>query len=111
LSYGATAWFPPFETLMRLSAEADGMSLGTCMLVLPLYVAEQIALLDAASGRRAIFGASPGWQKDEFEVMGVDLSRRIGRYTEPLISSSGSLPRRTLLFRESTSALPSSHWH
>ena len=86
LSYGATAWFPPFETLMRLSAEADGMSLGTCMLVLPLYhplyVAEQVALLDAASGGRAILGVSPGWQKDEFEVMGLDLSRRIGRYTE-----------------------------
>src|SRR5947207_2987833 len=45
LSYGSTAWFPPFETLMRLAAEADGMSLGTCMLILPLYdplhVAEQ----------------------------------------------------------------------
>ena len=52
LSYGTTAWFPPFETLMRLAAESDGMSLGTCMLILPLYqpfhVAEQVALLYAA---------------------------------------------------------------
>jgi hypothetical protein len=57
-SYGSTAWFPPIETLMRLAAVADGMSLGTCMLVLPLFhpvqVAEQFALLDAASGGRAI---------------------------------------------------------
>src|SRR5215469_7389501 len=86
LSYGSTAWFPPFETLMRLAAEADGMSLGTCMLVLPLYeplhVAEQVALLDAASGGRAILGVAPGWQKDEFQVMGLDYERRIGRYTE-----------------------------
>lgn len=86
LSYGPTVWFPPFETLMRLAADADGMTLGTCMLVLPLYhpihVAEQVALLDAASGGRAILGVSPGWQKDEFEIMGLDLSRRIGRYTE-----------------------------
>jgi alkanesulfonate monooxygenase SsuD/methylene tetrahydromethanopterin reductase-like flavin-dependent oxidoreductase (luciferase family) len=86
LSYGATAWFPPFETLMRLAAEAEGMALGTCMLVLPLYhplaVAEQVALLDAACGGRAILGAAPGWQKDEFEVMGVDHARRIGRFTE-----------------------------
>jgi alkanesulfonate monooxygenase SsuD/methylene tetrahydromethanopterin reductase-like flavin-dependent oxidoreductase (luciferase family) len=56
------------------------------MLVLPLYhplhVAEQFALLDAASGGRAILGVSPGWQREEFEVMGLDLSRRIGRYTE-----------------------------
>ena len=36
LSFGSTAWFPPFETLMRLAAESDGMSLGTCMLILPL---------------------------------------------------------------------------
>jgi len=86
LSYSGTAWFPPFETLMRLAAAADGMSLGTCMLVLPLYhplhVAEQVALLDAASGGRAILGAAPGWQKEEFEIVGVDFSRRIGRYVE-----------------------------
>lgn len=88
LSYGTTAWFPPFETLMRLAAEADGMSLGTCMLVLPLYdprhVAEQVALLDAATGGRAILGVAPGWQKDEFEVMGLDHARRFGRYTEAI---------------------------
>jgi len=86
LSYSSTAWFPPFETLMRLAAEADGMSLGTCMLILPLYeplhVAQQVALLDAASGGRAILGVAPGWQKDEFQVMGLDYDRRIGRYTE-----------------------------
>lgn len=88
LSYGSTAWFPPVEMLMRLSAEAEGMSLGTCMLVLPLYhplvVAEQFALLDAASGGRAIMGVAPGWQKDEFETMGLDHGRRIGRYTESI---------------------------
>lgn len=86
LSYGPTAWFPPFETLMRLAAEAEGMSLGTCMLVLPLYdprvVAEQVALLDAASGGRAILGVAPGWLKDEFQVMGLDHDKRIGRYRE-----------------------------
>ena len=86
LSYASTAWFPPFETLMRLAAEADGMSLGTCMLILPLYdprhVAEQVALVDAASGGRAILGVAPGWQKDEFQVMGLDHGHRIGRYTE-----------------------------
>jgi alkanesulfonate monooxygenase SsuD/methylene tetrahydromethanopterin reductase-like flavin-dependent oxidoreductase (luciferase family) len=86
LSYGATAWFPPFETLMRLAADAEGMALGTCMLVLPLYeplhVAEQVALLDAASGGRAILGVAPGWTKDEFDVMHIEHARRIGRYAE-----------------------------
>jgi alkanesulfonate monooxygenase SsuD/methylene tetrahydromethanopterin reductase-like flavin-dependent oxidoreductase (luciferase family) len=86
MSYGTTAWFPPFETLMRLAAEADGMSLATCMLVLPLYhplhVAEQVALLDAACGGRAILGVAPGWQRDEFEAVGIDFSHRLGRYIE-----------------------------
>ena len=86
LSYGTTAWFPPLETLFYLAAHAEGMSLGTCMLLLPLYdprhVAEQIALLDAACDGRAILGASPGWTRDEFTVMGLDHGRRISRYKE-----------------------------
>ncbi|MGI9410706.1 MAG: LLM class flavin-dependent oxidoreductase [Hyphomicrobiaceae bacterium] len=86
LSYGSTAWFPPFETLMRLAADAEGMALGTCMLVLPLYeplhVAEQVALLDAACDGRAILGVAPGWTKDEFAVMDLDHGRRISRYKE-----------------------------
>jgi alkanesulfonate monooxygenase SsuD/methylene tetrahydromethanopterin reductase-like flavin-dependent oxidoreductase (luciferase family) len=77
LSYGPTAWFPPSETLMRLAAESDGMSLGTCLLILPLYeplhVAEQVALLDAASGGRAILGVAPGWQRNEFPSHGAGL--------------------------------------
>lgn len=86
LSYGSTAWFPPMETLMRLAAEAEGMSLATCMLVLPLYhplhVAEQAALLDAVSGGQLILGVAPGWQEDEFRVMGLDHGRRLSRYIE-----------------------------
>jgi len=86
LSYGSTAWFPPIETLMRLAAEADGMSLATCMLVLPLYhplhVAEQAALLDVVSGGRMILGVAPGWQEDEFRIMGLEHRRRLGRYIE-----------------------------
>ena len=86
LSFGSTAWFPPLETLTRLSAEAKGMSLATCMLVLPLYhplhVVEQASLLDIISGGKLILGVAPGWTKDEFKVMGVDHGRRLGRYIE-----------------------------
>lgn len=86
LSYGSTAWFPPIETLTRLAAEAEGMSLATCMLVLPLYhplhVAEQAALLDIVSGGKLILGVAPGWQEDEFRIMGLEHRRRFGRYIE-----------------------------
>ena len=86
LCYGATVWLPPFETLARLAAEADGMALGTCMLVLPqfhpLHVAQQAALLDVMSGGRLVLGVAPGWQQDEFGVLGVDFRERIGRFVE-----------------------------
>ena len=38
-------------------------------------------IVDATDGR-AILGASPGWTKDEFEVMELDHGRRISRYKE-----------------------------
>ncbi|MDE0408960.1 MAG: LLM class flavin-dependent oxidoreductase [Alphaproteobacteria bacterium] len=86
LSYGDTAWFPPLETLLHLAPEAGDMQLATCMLILPLYhpfqIAEQAALLDAVSGGRFTLGVAPGWQRDEFELMGLDFTRRIGRYLE-----------------------------
>ena len=86
LSYGAAAWFPPFETLARLAVEADGMTIGTCMLVLPqfhpVHVAQQAAFLDVLSGGRLVLGVAPGWQQDEFKVVGVNFRERIGRFTE-----------------------------
>ena len=86
LSFGSTAWFPPLETLIRLAAEGEGMSLATCMLVLPLYhplhVVEQASMLDIISGGKLVLGVAPGWTQDEFKVMGVDHGRRLGRYIE-----------------------------
>lgn len=86
LSFGSTAWFPPLESLMRLSAEAEGMSLATCMLVLPLYhslhVVEQASLLDIVTGGKLILGVAPGWTEDEFKAMEVEHGRRLGRFIE-----------------------------
>jgi len=88
LSYGATAWFPPFETLMRLAADAEGMSLGTCMLVLPLYeplhVAEQVALLDAACGGRAILGVAPGCSRTSSPSWASTMPAASAATTRPL---------------------------
>ena len=86
LNYGSEVWFPALETLMRLAPEAKGMTLSTCMLVLPLYhplhVAAQLALVDAACGGQAILGVSPGWQEDEFRIMGLEHKARISRFVE-----------------------------
>jgi len=86
LSYSTAAWFPPMESLMRLSTAADGMTLSTCMLVLPMYhplhVAQQAALLDIVTGGRFILGVAQGWQEEEFRVLGIDFKERLGRFRE-----------------------------
>jgi len=86
LSYGSAVWLPPFETLAWLAAEASGMTIGTCMLVLPLFhpvhVAQQAAFLDVLSGGRLVLGVAPGWQAAEFRVAGVEHRERISRFVE-----------------------------
>lgn len=86
LSYSDAAWFPPMESLMRLSTVAEGMTLSTCMLVLPMYhplhVAQQAAMLDIVTNGRFILGVSQGWQEEEFRVLGIDFRERLGRFRE-----------------------------
>jgi len=88
LSYGSAAWLPPFPTLARLAPEAAGMSLSTCMLVLPYHHPLQVAIdgafLDVVTGGRFILGASAGWAQDEFALLGIDRRERVGRFAESL---------------------------
>jgi alkanesulfonate monooxygenase SsuD/methylene tetrahydromethanopterin reductase-like flavin-dependent oxidoreductase (luciferase family) len=62
------------------------MTVGTCMLVLPLFnpvhVAEEAGLLDVLCGGRLVLGVAPGWQQDEYRSVGVEYGRRIGRFVE-----------------------------
>ncbi|OSC42534.1 LLM class flavin-dependent oxidoreductase [Mycobacterium decipiens] len=88
LPYGSAAWLPPFQTLVHLAPAATGMSLSTCMLVLPyhhpLQVAVDGAFLDVVSGGRFILGVAAGWAHDEFALLGIDRGERVGRFTESL---------------------------
>ncbi|WP_028478969.1 LLM class flavin-dependent oxidoreductase [Nocardia sp. CNY236] len=88
LNYGSAAWLPPFSTLTHLAPAAGGMSLSTCMLVLPyhhpLHVATEAAFLDVLTGGRFTLGVSAGWANDEFQLMGIDRRERIGRFAESL---------------------------
>jgi alkanesulfonate monooxygenase SsuD/methylene tetrahydromethanopterin reductase-like flavin-dependent oxidoreductase (luciferase family) len=85
-SYGTAVWFPPLATLARLAGDAEGMAIGTCMLVLPLlnpvHVAEEAALLDVLSGGRLVLGVAPGWNEAEYRAAGVEYRTRIGRFVE-----------------------------
>jgi alkanesulfonate monooxygenase SsuD/methylene tetrahydromethanopterin reductase-like flavin-dependent oxidoreductase (luciferase family) len=81
-------YFQPLPTLGRLAAEADGMTLGTGVLLLPLHqpvdFAEQLATLDVISGGRLIVGVGLGYRDAENAAMGTDPRARVGRFVEGL---------------------------
>jgi alkanesulfonate monooxygenase SsuD/methylene tetrahydromethanopterin reductase-like flavin-dependent oxidoreductase (luciferase family) len=81
-------YFQPIPTLARVAAEAEGMRLGTGVLLLPLHqpveVAETLATLDVISGGRFVFGVGLGYRDAENKAMGLDPKQRVGRLVEGL---------------------------
>jgi alkanesulfonate monooxygenase SsuD/methylene tetrahydromethanopterin reductase-like flavin-dependent oxidoreductase (luciferase family) len=81
-------YFQPVPTLARLAAEAEGLTLGTGVLLLPLLhpvdVAEQIATLDVISGGHVVFGAGLGYRDAETRAMGLEPRGRVQRLEEGL---------------------------
>ena len=79
-------YFQPLPTLGRVAAEAEGMTLGTGIVLLPLFqpldVAEQIATLDVITGGRMILGVGLGYRDEENAAFGIDPRTRVGRLTE-----------------------------
>ena len=81
-------YFQPIPTLARIAAEADGMTLGTGVLLLPLHhpveVAEQLATLDVIADGRLVVGVGLGYRDVENRAMGQDPKTRVGRLVEGL---------------------------
>jgi alkanesulfonate monooxygenase SsuD/methylene tetrahydromethanopterin reductase-like flavin-dependent oxidoreductase (luciferase family) len=81
-------YFQPIPTLARVAAEAEGMRLGTGVLLLPLHhpveVAETLATLDVITGGRFVFGVGLGYRDAENQAMGLDPKQRVGRLIEGL---------------------------
>ena len=81
-------YFQPLPTLGRLAAEAEGMALGTGVLLLALHqpvdLAEQLATLDVISGGRLIVGVGLGYRDAENAAFGLDPRQRVGRFVEAL---------------------------
>jgi len=79
-------YFQPLPMLARLAAEAEGMTLGTGIIILPLFqpldVAEQIATLDVICGGRTILGVGLGYRDEENAAFGIDPKTRVGRLEE-----------------------------
>ncbi len=81
-------YFQPLPLLARLLPEAEGMTVGTAVLVLPLHqpvdLAEQLATLDVMSSGRLVVGVGLGYRDAENRAMGHEPRARVGRMEESL---------------------------
>jgi alkanesulfonate monooxygenase SsuD/methylene tetrahydromethanopterin reductase-like flavin-dependent oxidoreductase (luciferase family) len=71
--------FQPVPLLARVAAAADGMTIGTGVLVLtllnPVECAENAASLDAIAGGRFVLGVGLGYRPTENAAFGVERGR------------------------------------
>jgi alkanesulfonate monooxygenase SsuD/methylene tetrahydromethanopterin reductase-like flavin-dependent oxidoreductase (luciferase family) len=78
----------PIPLLARVAAEAEGMGLGTAVLLAPMYppvlLAEELATLDVLCGGRLVVGAGAGYREEEFKALGVPRGERSARLAETI---------------------------
>jgi alkanesulfonate monooxygenase SsuD/methylene tetrahydromethanopterin reductase-like flavin-dependent oxidoreductase (luciferase family) len=86
-------WPSPLTVLAGFATRTSRMTLGTDILVAPLYhpvrLAEDIALLDVISNGRVVIGAAIGYKPDEFALYSIELAKRGARFEEQLAILKG----------------------
>jgi alkanesulfonate monooxygenase SsuD/methylene tetrahydromethanopterin reductase-like flavin-dependent oxidoreductase (luciferase family) len=79
-------YFPLLPMLQRLAAEAEGLAVGTNIVLLPLHnpmeLAEIGAFLDVITGGRFHLGVGLGYRPEEFAMFSVPMAERVGRLVE-----------------------------
>jgi len=79
-------FFPLLPMLQRLAAEAEGLELGTNIVLLPLHnpmeIAEVGAFLDVITGGRFNLGVGLGYRDEEFAMFAVPKKERVSRLAE-----------------------------
>lgn len=79
-------YFPLLPLLQRVVSEAEGLAMGTNLVLLPLHnpaeIAEITAFLDIATGGRFHLGVGLGYRPEEFAMFGVAMKERVGRMVE-----------------------------
>ena len=75
-----------FSFLGQVAGRTKQIRIGTAVIVLPLHnpvlVAEEAAMLDVISGGRLNFGIGSGYQRQEFDGIGVDMEESRERFSE-----------------------------
>jgi alkanesulfonate monooxygenase SsuD/methylene tetrahydromethanopterin reductase-like flavin-dependent oxidoreductase (luciferase family) len=81
-------YYPLLPMLQRLAADAEGLEIGTNIVLLPLHnpieLAEITAFMDVISGGRFTLGVGLGYRPEEFAMFGVDMKHRVSRFTEAI---------------------------
>ena len=87
-------WLEPLTVLTAMAAVTERIRLGTGILVVPLrpaaVLAKSVATLDVISGGRVDLGVGTGWQRAEFEAIGVDFEAR-GRLLTDTVAACRAL--------------------
>jgi probable F420-dependent oxidoreductase len=76
----AAAWLDPLTVISAIAGATSRIRLGTGILISPLrpaaLLAKMAATLDVISGGRVVLGVGTGWQRAEYDAVGVDWTRR-----------------------------------
>ena len=75
-----------FSFAGHVAARTTRLRIGTAVVVLPLHnpilMAEELAMLDVLSGGRLEVGIGSGYQRQEFDGVGVDMEESRARFRE-----------------------------
>jgi probable F420-dependent oxidoreductase len=73
-------WLEPLTVLAAMGAVTERLRLATGILIAPLrpaaLLAKTAATLDQVTGGRIDLGVGVGWQREEFDAVGLDFARR-----------------------------------
>jgi alkanesulfonate monooxygenase SsuD/methylene tetrahydromethanopterin reductase-like flavin-dependent oxidoreductase (luciferase family) len=79
-------FFPQLPLLQRVAVEAQGLAIGTNLILLPLHnpveIAEIGAFMDILTGGKFLLGIGLGYRPEEFAVFGVPMAERASRLAE-----------------------------
>ena len=102
----AEPWPEPLTLLAAMAGVTERVRLATGILISPLrpavLLAKTAATLDAVSGGRLDLGVGLGWQREEYEALGVAWADRFQVFTDQLHAcvalwtrgAAGRVPRR-----------------